>query len=450
MLFLNNMNCVFNNFSAIKYVVFLLGFLILEHGAFSQTKKILSLRESISLAEKNNPELIIAKIEKLKAEAKISEVYADNLIPTVNFNSRYTRNFKKQVFEIYGQQVEIGTDNSISNSFDVTQSIPVLGTPVFSAVRIAEYYATLQDESIRQIETKIKADVTKSYLNLLLLKEIIEVNKNSLINAEENLRITEARYRAGVSTEFEYLRARVKVETIKQQISQSENNLQISKKFFKNIIGDKSEEDIETVGSLEYDSTEVFGSKEVLLNKISTQNISIRQLTISKFINEELNKVDEAGFLPKFYLFGQYSLNAQENDEKDFLKYRYVNSIAAGIGVTWNLNFLRHRYKEDQSYLEIKKSNEQISDVREKLKTQTESILLRMEDAKNRIRVQKETVALSERGLELANISYISGVINQLDVLDAELTLSQVKLSYLQAIYDYLVARTELQQLLEK
>ena len=57
---------------------------------------------------------------------------------------------------------------------------------------------------------------------------------------------------------------------------------------------------------------------------------------------------------------------------------------------------------------------------------------------------------MAERGLELANTSYKSGVINQIDVLDAELTLSQVRLAYLQAIFDYLTAKADLEQLLEQ
>ena len=73
-----------------------------------------------------------------------------------------------------------------------------------------------------------------------------------------------------------------------------------------------------------------------------------------------------------------------------------------------------------------------------------------MDDAKKRITANLETVKLAERGLELANISFKNGVINQIDVLDAELMLNQTKLAYLQAIYDYLTARAELEELLEK
>jgi outer membrane protein TolC len=430
------------------FIILILMFQINE--TKTQNLKIFNLQEAISAAMKNNSDLQISRMEKLKADARINEVYAENLIPTITLNSRYTRNFKKQVFEMFGQKIEISTDNNIIHSFDISEPIPVLGTPVFSAVRIAEYYSRLQNESIRQTETNIKADVTKAFLNVLLLKEIIEVNKTSLSNAEENLRVVEARYKAGVNTEFDYLRAKVNTENIKPQLKQAENNLEIARKFLKNTIGIKTAENIDAVGSLSYDSTEILGNSDDLIRKISEQNVSIRQLKIGKLINEELHDIDGSGFLPKLYVFGQYSLNAQENDEKSFFKYRYYNSLAAGIGLTWNLNLLRHKYKEQQSEIEMKKSEEQIIKVKELLKTQSENVLLKIEDAKNRIIAQRQNIILSEKGVELANISFKSGVINQIDVLDAELTLSRVKLGYIQAIYDYLIAKTELEQLLEK
>jgi len=64
--------------------------------------------------------------------------------------------------------------------------------------------------------------------------------------------------------------------------------------------------------------------------------------------------------------------------------------------------------------------------------------------------LNNETVKLAERGYELANLSYRNGVITQIDVLDSQLLLSQTKLSYLNAIYDFLIARTDLELLLEK
>lgn len=425
--------------------------LFLAAGAsYSQGELKLTLYDAINLAKRNNPDYTIAKLDRLKAERQVSQVYSENLFPTITLNSRYTRSFKKQQFIIFGETFEVGSDNSITTTIDVTEPIPFLGTPVMNGIKIAEYYERIQDENVNLTEAKIKAEVKKSFYNVLFLKEVIRLNEESIANAEENLRVVEARYRAGVALEFDYIRAKVKVETLKPQLTQSQNNLEIAKKFLKNNIGLKGNEEIDANGNLTYDSTEVWGTMDQIISNVSEKNVAIRQLKLSKKINEELVEVDYANYLPKFYLFGQYGLQSSENDDKSFSRWRYYNTLFAGIGVTWDLNLFKNSYKEEQSMIEVRKTEEQISKTKELLKTQTQAILLSLEDAKNRIIVQRELVATAQRGYDLASVSYLNGVINQIDVVDAELALRQVELAYIQAIYDYLVARTDLEQLLER
>jgi outer membrane protein TolC len=404
----------------------------------------------LTIAKQNSSELIIAKLDKMKADRKVSEVYSENLVPTVTLNSKYYRSFKKQVINIFGQNYEIGSDNTISSSIDVSEPIPVLGTPVFSGIRIAEYYSKLQEENVAKTESKINADVKKAFLNTLLLKEVITLNQQSIDNASENLRVVEARYKAGVALEFDYIRAKVKVETLVPELKKAQNNLEIAKKFLKNTIGLKDNEVIDVKGTLSYDSSEVWGTMDDVIKHVSEKNVNVRQLLLNKLINDELARVDYANYMPKIYLFGQYLVSANENDGRSFLKYRYVTAITAGIGLTWNLNLFRNSYAEQQSIIEVRKSEEQIKDVKEKLKTQSESVLLNIQNAKERIIAQSEIVDQAERGLELATIGFKNGVLNQIDVIDAELAVSQVKLAYLQAIYDYLNARTDLELLLDK
>lgn len=424
--------------------------LFLSYAGYAQDIRVLTLYDAINLAKRNNSDYVIAKLDKMKAEKQVSEVYSENLVPNITFGSRYTRSFRKQTLSFAGQTFEIGSDNSITTTLDVSEPIPFLGTPVFNGIRIAEYYNRIQEENLKSVETKIKADVKKSFYNVLLLKEVINLNQQSIDNAQENLRVVEARYRAGVALEYDYIRAKVKVETLKPQLTQSENNLEIAKQFLKNNIGLKDEKNIDVTGTLSYDSLEVWGSTDELINKISSSNVAIRQLKLSKKINEQLVDVDYANYLPKFYVFGQWSSQANENDGRSLTGYRFYNSIIAGIGLNWNLNLFRNSYKEEQSKIEVLKSEEQIVKTKELLKTQTRSVILKIEDAKNRIQSQQEIVNTAQRGYDLAVISYKSGVLNQIDVVDAELALSQVKLAYVQAIYDYLNARTELEQLLEQ
>lgn len=418
--------------------------------AGAQVNKVLTLREAVSLAEGNNSDLVKSKLDLMIAKTVVSEAYADNLIPSLTLTSNYTRAFKKQVFTIFGENIEIGTDNTILNTLYLQESIPILGTPVFQGIRIAEYYEKLNSETVNSVKASVKQDVTEAYLNVLFAKEILEVNNERLENSSENFAVVDSRYRNGVATEFDFLRSKVTMENIVPVINKSENDLTLSKLFLKQIIGMKADENIEVTGRLTYDSVEIYTNTDDLINRIVQNNVAVRQLRISRHIYSELSSVEEKSLLPKLSVFGQYQLGANENDDQSLSDYRFFNTLAAGINLTWDLNIFRKGHAIDRTRLEVRKSEESIIDIQRKLRTQAQSVILSMEDARKRIISQRENVRLAERSLELANLSFQNGAATQLDVLNTQLTLSETQLGYYQAIFDYLVAKSKLEELLER
>ena len=358
--------------------------IIISSNAFSQVRT-LTLEDAINEAYKNNSDLINARYDKLKAEYRVSQTTNESLIPSISVNSLYTRAFKKQVINIFGQNYEIGTDNAISNVVSVQEPIPILGTPIFQGIRVAKQYAMMSDENVRATESKVKTDVRKSFLNALLLTDVVSVTEKSLQNAMDNLAIVEIKYKGGAVTEFDYLRAKVQVENIKPSLSQAKNNLVISQKALKNAIGMKTDEEIKVSGNLTYDSTEIFGDFDKIIENISENNVSMRLLRINKNINEELLGIDKLNYLPKLYLFGQYELISNEDDGRKLSDYRFYNVVNAGIGLTWNFNLFSNPQKVKQSEIEVKKNEEQLKDIKEKLKIQSQSVVLNLQNAKERI-----------------------------------------------------------------
>ena len=415
-----------------------------------QVKTINNVNEAISIALKSNSGIITAKLDMLKANEKVSEVYSENLLPTITLNSRFQRAIRKQVFDIFGQKYEVGSDNTFTNLIDVTEALPVLGTPVFSAIRIADYYSKTQQQNVTATENDVKKKVKSAYYGVLLSKSIVDVNKLTQQNAEENYISVEKKYRLGIATEFDFLRSKVRLDNSIPELSKSERNYEISRKILLNELGLKDQQDINVLGELTYDSTEVMQSTDYIINKIAENYIEVKQLEVLRSINQELVTVDKANYLPKLFLFGQYTLFSSENDGQPIMDYRFNNTLFVGLGLNWNLNLFRNSYKVKQSELEVKKNDEQLAQLKQGLKLRSESSLIAIEDAKERIISRKKTVQLAERALELANTSYQAGVINLIDVQAAELSLSESRLAYLQAIYDYQLAKAEIEKLLEQ
>ena len=117
--------------------------LAVSTSAFSQVRE-LSLQDAINEAYKNNSELINARYDKVKADFKVSQTYNESLIPSITLNSQYIRTFKKQVFDIFGQRYEIGTDNQIQNTINLQEPIPILGTPIFQGIKVISIHFQLK------------------------------------------------------------------------------------------------------------------------------------------------------------------------------------------------------------------------------------------------------------------------------------------------------------------
>lgn len=447
---IKNMN-IFLIRNLLRYICLFLSIIFISGKSFSQNViTFKDVNDAVTMALENNSVLKNAKFDKMKADEKVSEVYSDNLIPTLTLNSRLTRTFQKQVFDIFGQKYEVGSDNAVANTLDMSLALPVLGTPVMNGIRIAEYYSKVQMENILSVTADVKNDVKRAYYGVLLSRSVVDVTRLTLKNAEDNFAVVDAKYKNGVATEFDYLRAKVKMDNVRPELSKSERNLEISRKVLSNAIGLKGNDSVDVTGELDYDSLEVWADINYMINKISEENVSVRQLKINKLINEELVDVDKANYLPKLYIFGQYALSSAENDGRSFTNYRFFNTSFAGLGLSWSLNIFRNRFKVHQSQIEVKKNDEQIRDLKQKLKLVSESSIIALDDARQRIQSQKKTLMLAERGVELANASYRAGTLNQIDVQDAELSLYNSRLSYYQAIYDYQLAKAQLEKLLEK
>jgi outer membrane protein TolC len=64
------------------------------------------------------------------------------------------------------------------------------------------------------------------------------------------------------------------------------------------------------------------------------------------------------------------------------------------------------------------------------------------------VEAQGKTVKMAERGYEIVKTRFLSNAATQLEVNDAELALTQAKVNRIQAVFDYLVASADLDQIL--
>jgi outer membrane protein TolC len=78
--------------------------------------------------------------------------------------------------------------------------------------------------------------------------------------------------------------------------------------------------------------------------------------------------------------------------------------------------------------------------------SQVRSLVETADEALFRARGQRLAVSQAQRGFEIASAQYREGLSGQLELTDSEVALRQSEFNYAQAVYDYLVARAQLDE----
>ena len=94
------------------------------------------------------------------------------------------------------------------------------------------------------------------------------------------------------------------------------------------------------------------------------------------------------------------------------------------------------------------KAKETFVKTNQQLKNQLDDVLLNIEEMKNRISAYAATIDQAKLGYEISIKRYNNGLGTQLENIDALVALTQAKVNYLEAIYNYYDLHSQLEALL--
>ncbi|NOY06100.1 MAG: TolC family protein [Chlorobi bacterium] len=442
----------------IAVAVFSLAFL--THGVTAQTpvkgevreRLKVTLQDAVRIGLQNNNELTAARYEVQKAEAKVNEAVG-NALPTVNLSGRYSRALKKPVFFLpdfqnpgSGRIVPIEVGSTHSFDFSVSASQILFNSAVFTGIGTAEIYSRAAREVYKAKEIQTIANIRKAFYGVLMAAEVHKMMEENLSNAKENLHNVEVLSKQGLVSDYDEVRASVAVGNLRPLVIQAENNYKSALNGLKIVIGLPVNTDLEIDGNLEFQPVD-----DELLDRASDlvmeTNYNLRALRLQRDVNDELIAIERSDYLPTIAAFGNYQYQAAKND----LNLTSSDFVASSlIGVTLSMNIFKGFQTDariEEAELELRKTNEVIAGTEKGLKTSAETIVMRIKEARVRIEAQQKTVEQAERGYRIATVRFKSGSGTQLEVNDAQLALTQAKVNRIQAMYDYLVAVAELDEI---
>ncbi len=407
----------------------------------------LTVDEARDKALEFNRSYLSAKEEINKADGEVVKARAGAL-PTINANSLYTRNFNipKMYFENDGetQSFQFGYKNSFQFGLTLQQSI-FQGGKVFTAYSIAKDYKKYTQALLDQVKNEVIYQAEMLFYSALLERTQLLVLKKAFEANSYNLEVVEKQYSQGVVSEFEVLRARVEKNNLLPSILAIESNLRLSEKQLKSFIGIDLNLEIELIEQADDTAASNVPTMDALIQQALTQRPEVKQTDLLVDITRKAVKIYKANYYPSLVAFAAYDWQA--SSDQFSMSDNISKSASAGLSLSIPI-FQGGGRSGDVGYRKADHRQALLTQMQLKddIKLEVEGAYDRLMQAKKSLDIQGANIAEAEEGLRIANVRYKSGVGTQLEVLSAQVALTDARNAQAEAIFQFRQARAELKK----
>ncbi|MDA8098742.1 MAG: TolC family protein [Nitrospiraceae bacterium] len=295
--------------------------------------------------------------------------------------------------------------------------------------------AAEQDRNRTRQETVF--NVIKGYYGVLLAREYRRVAVQSHETSVENLRLADARFKAGAVLQSDLLRAKVQEAEIREMKTRAESGEKLAMANLNFAMGLSQQKEFEIAGSLEVKE----GSVD--LGGMTTEALSLRPdlLSLNRNRKNAETSVSQAktDFIPSLNLMGQVDWNSDRVAGDD------AKSWAVMAVLQWNLfDGLVTTANVKQASAQAGRMRAMEEQMKSAVELQVKQAFYNLQASRDRIAATSSSVQEAEEGLRIVQKRYEVGMTTLVDVLGAENALVRARTNALQALYDNNVADAEL------
>jgi outer membrane protein len=338
-------------------------------------------------------------------------------------------------------------DQSWTATVQLVQSI-YEGGRMASALRAARLTKQQALLNYQAVIADTLLDVRVGFADVLLALEQIKVQQSSVKLLTRELEDNERRYNAGTVPRFNFLRAAVQLTNAMPRLISAENAYRVAKNNLSNLLGYNLPsgvgEDIplQLVGDLKYEPYQI--ELPSALSQALQRRPELEALRKTVGLRQEGIVNARAGYKPSVQVLAGYgSRNSQFT--RDLTED--LTGWFAGGQFTWNIFDGRlTKGKVDEAKALHRKSRLDLEDTTRRIELEVRTAYSSFIEAKRVIEAQQEVEKLAEEALRLAQARSEAGTGTQLDVLDAETSLTEARSTHSQALHDYAVARARLEK----
>lgn len=352
--------------------------------------------------------------------------------------------------------------NQFQSGISVSQTL--YNGQAFAAIRAAEQLKELNRRALDRQEQLIVDQVRRTFYQTLLAQEQAVITTQSVERTSNTVQEVSLRVRQGVAPKFQRLSAEVELANLETQLIQTRNAAATAADNLKLTLGIPMEQPIQLRGDLEAEDrgTYLSISSQDALSIALEQRPDLKQANLNIQLREVDKSLTRSQYFPTLSAFANFNYigNVPDNRsivisdpddpfsfsqrERGFFSQSYWNpSVSAGLQLSWNLfNGFKTSAQMQQRQVAIDRAVNDQEQLLQSVRLEVTQALRDLQAAQQRILSQEQNVDRAELNYEYASARLREGVASPLEEREASEQLDQARLNHLQAVHDYLVAKS--------
>jgi len=400
----------------------------------------LTLDQAVGLALKQNTTAQIAILQAAQSEQDKNISRAD-LLPQANASISDEAQKVNLLAQFGGKTPFPGFPKTLG-PYQVFSAGPSFGAPVFDLTLWRRYQAaqnTANSSKANSLSTREQVIllVVSQYIGTLRAVANVEASQSRVNLAQALYDQAADLQKEGVGTGIDTLRANVELQNEKQRLIEAGTDRDTSLFALSRLLNLDPRQAIELADSLSFFDTpqpEVEPSIEFALAERQEWKALEAQSKAAEF----QKKASQASRLPSLRFDGDFAyVGTSGNTTLPTYTYQASVNMPLFTGGRIHAEIVR-------ADLEIRKLDQQKDDLRNQIALDVKTALLNLQSARNEVQVANLGVQLSKEEVDQARDRFKAGVANNIEVIQAQDSLSRANDNQIAALYRFNQARADL------
>jgi len=418
---------------------------LLAQGNRGGPTRTLTLEAAIELAEAQNPTLLASQQQIYSAEGAVLGARGA-MLPTASFSTLWNFAEKVQVipnpFPFPGMPSELELDftQDFQGAMSLDMPLAMWGL-VRNGYADARTALDITKNSRESSRLDVVLQVTQAFYGVLLAEEGLNVARDALAQAERQQEIAAERLAQGAASEFDVLRAQVQVANLKPGVTRAESMIRQIQIGLNLLLGLPPDEEVRFEGELRYLPADL--ALEDLRQRALTNRVDLQSARLGVQRAELGVKMASASRLPALLLNGSYSFRS----DNALLNEHYNDSYTANLIVAFPIfDGFAAKSRKQIATAGREQARIMVDQFEQIIDAEIEQALNDLQAAEESYLAQVDNVAIAERALQIAQISYENEMMTSVELMDSQLALTMAKQNHFQSLYDYLIALARIEK----